>query len=63
MARLPRAGPDSPQQVIELELRHPRSLYRITLTSCRNPLPNIHVWFWGIRKVERLDIGTADAID
>jgi hypothetical protein len=57
MARLPRAGPDSPLQVIELGLRHPRAQYRITLESCRNPLPSIHVWFWGIKKVERVDTG------
>ena len=46
--------PDEQSRVLLVDAWPTRGCYRITLTSSRNPVPSMHVWFWRIATCEFL---------
>jgi len=54
--RLPTPRPDVTPRVVELNGSHHPGSYRVTFVVRRNPLPEVHAWFWGIQGGERLDV-------
>ena len=54
MAPLPAPLPDDESKVVVIDAWPLLGHYRLTLRSCRNPRPAIHVWYWRIASCEHV---------